>query len=363
MDNKELVLSWLEDEESRFIYNKRIEFLSTKPNCKPINEIVDKYCPEFVKGKHFSEKMNEFLSRVNGKSVYVWGAGIRYSRVAKMAEDGAFSIVGVIDVNADDLNSSGKLDITVCKPEDVNLREVDCLVVSMINDQWIEQVCRYAKENGMDDEDIIILNDYYDWHDYHLVNKQYFDEKVIFDEGEVFVDAGVLDLATSLLFAQKCKERNISKFSMIAFEPDKECYINCKAIAAQHPELDIELVNSGLYSSNTTIGFNSLDNGRSTISEDDDSSTFIDVVTLDSYINDRRVTYIKMDIEGAELEALKGCAETIRKQKPKLAISIYHKPEDLTEIPVFIKSLVPEYKFYIRHYSDSISETVLYALL
>ena len=69
-----------------------------------------------------------------------------------------------------------------------------------------------------------------------------------------------------------------------------------------------------------------------------------------------------MDIEGSELEALKGAAETIKKWRPKLAISIYHKYEDIIEIPEYILSIVPDYSFYIRHYSSDIWETVLYAI-
>lgn len=72
---------------------------------------------------------------------------------------------------------------------------------------------------------------------------------------------------------------------------------------------------------------------------------------------------IKMDVEGSELESLKGAKRTIQRDKPKLAICIYHKPEDMTEIPMFIKELVPEYRLYVRHHSNSDLETVLYAIM
>ena len=60
---------------------------------------------------------------------------------------------------------------------------------------------------------------------------------------------------------------------------------------------------------------------------------------------------------------MKGSRETIKKYKPRLAISVYHKKEDITKIPLFIKNLVPEYKLYLRHYSNSDGETVLYAVV
>ena len=69
-----------------------------------------------------------------------------------------------------------------------------------------------------------------------------------------------------------------------------------------------------------------------------------------------------MDIEGTEMEALKGAEYIIKKYKPKLAISIYHKPEDIVEIPKYILNINPDYKLYLRHYSDNAGETVLYAI-
>ncbi len=76
----------------------------------------------------------------------------------------------------------------------------------------------------------------------------------------------------------------------------------------------------------------------------------------------RRVTYITMDIEGSERNALLGGAATIREWRPRLAVCVYHKREDLFDLVLLVKSLVPDYKLYLRHYTDNQTETVLYAL-
>jgi hypothetical protein len=71
-----------------------------------------------------------------------------------------------------------------------------------------------------------------------------------------------------------------------------------------------------------------------------------------------------MDIEGAELDALKGAEETIKRDKPKLAICIYHKDSDFVETPEYIHEFVPEYRLYVRHHGrTSARETVLYAVI
>jgi FkbM family methyltransferase len=86
--------------------------------------------------------------------------------------------------------------------------------------------------------------------------------------------------------------------------------------------------------------------------------------TLDSLADEGRlprVDFIKMDIEGSELMALKGAERTLRKWKPKLAISLYHRAEDFFSIPLWLNALGSGYRFFLDHYSIHHEETVLYA--
>jgi hypothetical protein len=88
----------------------------------------------------------------------------------------------------------------------------------------------------------------------------------------------------------------------------------------------------------------------------------IEVDSIDNILNGEKVTYIKMDVEGAELETLKGGIDSIKKWKPKLAVSMYHKKEDLITIPKLIKEIRPDYSLFLRHHMYITQELVMYAV-
>lgn len=86
----------------------------------------------------------------------------------------------------------------------------------------------------------------------------------------------------------------------------------------------------------------------------------IATVSLDDHLAGDRVTFIKADVEGMEMDLLAGAANTISNFRPKLAICVYHYPSDIPDITSSIQSLVPEYRFALRHHSPQLLETVLY---
>lgn len=97
--------------------------------------------------------------------------------------------------------------------------------------------------------------------------------------------------------------------------------------------------------------------------DEGDTAGLTFIRSLDEVLTGERVTFIKTDVEGYELDLLMGAQEIIKKHKPSMAISIYHKLTDYYELALYIKQLAPEYKFKIRHHSTNFEETVLYAYI
>ena len=123
----------------------------------------------------------------------------------------------------------------------------------------------------------------------------------------------------------------------------------------------ISVMNLAGWSSKTTLKFRATADGSSGFSEG--GSLDVDAIDIDSLATGFKVNYIKMDIEGAELEALIGAKQTIIERLPHLAISIYHKPADLWELGLWIHSVCGNrYSYYIRNYGHQTFDTVLYAI-
>lgn len=185
--------------------------------------------------------------------------------------------------------------------------------------------------------------------------EEYFDEKVVLKEDEVFIDCGGFDGDSALRFIEQCggKYQDI-----IIFEPE---FSKKAAIEKNMGNNRYHLYPLGVWSKSTKLYFNAMGTGSSHVFEER-GKYIIETVALDEIVYDMRPTYIKMDIEGAEQEALKGCRKIIQIYKPKLAVCIYHKPDDLYKIPAMIKEMNPQYKLYIRQYANAWFDTVLYAV-
>ena len=191
---------------------------------------------------------------------------------------------------------------------------------------------------------------------------QYFDFPSLFHRGTAFVDGGCLDCRTSYLFADWC-DGEYSK--IFAFEPDPVSYAICENNLAGREIRDFHLVRAGLSDHDGEVTFRSGLYGCSHIAEkdgaEDKNLIAVPVTTIDRTVGAERVGFIKMDIEGAEFDALHGAESVIVRDKPLLAISVYHRTGDMLAIMDYLHELVPEYRFWLRHYSIGVADTVLYA--
>ena len=175
-----------------------------------------------------------------------------------------------------------------------------------------------------------------------------------FDRDEVYIDGGSYDGDSVRSFIKKVG----GKYEKIlAFEPDKIIYQKLRKKMVSNRR--ILCFNKGLFDKNKIMSFSTTANRASLIDTKGGSS--ISVASIDSVLKGKKVSFIKMNIEGAEINALKGTKQSIRLWHPKMAISCYHKPSDLWKIPLLIKKMEKKYNLYLRQHDGGVIESVCYA--
>jgi len=188
--------------------------------------------------------------------------------------------------------------------------------------------------------------------------EQYAYKNVKPSSGDVIIDAGACFGDTALWFS-----KYIGNGRVYAFEPMEDNFKILKEnIKVNSLEKVIIPVQKGVGETESKLKISGYA-GSASVAFGGTNGKTIDITSIDKFVSDNKiehVDFIKMDIEGAELSALKGAAETIKKFKPKLAICVYHKGKDILEIPEYLISIVPEYNFYLKHNTDGLADTVLY---
>ena len=173
---------------------------------------------------------------------------------------------------------------------------------------------------------------------------QYFLNGFLPKAGDIAIDGGAYDGATAVDFAKEGAQ-------VYAFEMNASNYKNCLAPAEK---FGFKIENLGLSNQEGDAFYSVGRAGSRKLSINSNKKGIAGRFTdLDTYVTKNelpRVDYIKLDIEGAELDMLHGAAKTITRWKPKMAVSAYHKPEDLWTLATYIKSLRPDYEFAFRHY-------------
>jgi len=233
-------------------------------------------------------------------------------------------------------------------------------------------VSRYIKNRGVvDDVAIVGSLDEFDYQGIHLIAhamsilgvfliEQYRCRRagITVRRGDIVIDGGACWGDTSLYFARQAEQ-------VFAYE----CVPSNLAIFQRNMDLNpalasrITLVSKALWeSSGATISLSQCGPGSRVVEES--KGLQVKTHTIDDLVIERhltRVDFIKMDIEGAETSALLGAEQTIRRFRPRLAISVYHHIRDYVRIPEWIANLGLGYRMYLDHFTIFAEESVLFA--
>lgn len=190
---------------------------------------------------------------------------------------------------------------------------------------------------------------------------QYFDLDIIkCGKDEVFVDIGGYTGDTLISYTKIFGDKCYKKLYCYEIVPSNIKYIeeNIKFY-----QLDNVIVRKKGASDRNGIMYLS-DDGLSSVSQlSENGSITVPIVKIDDDIEEN-VTFIKMDIEGGEEDALLGCLEKIKKNHPKLALSVYHNHKDIWRLARIVHEADPSYNFYLRYYGSAIlpAEYILYGV-
>lgn len=343
------VYDMLEDETSKDIYINKVNYLVTGKSCY-LEHIIDVCVPELKRSK--CSLAQDIRKKFPGLDVVIWGCGYLVQNNIEFCKE-IERLIGFCDHDSKK-QRDGFCGFPVISPEELWLNYKDVVIV-IGTGNYYEEIKAELSKRGFPYEHIINFGNYVSMSS----ARQYFEEPFLdYGAEEIFVDAGAFDLFSTRRLWGICGERLKKAY---AFEPDKVNYERCRRIVEERDLSYIKLLPYGTWDEVTTLNFSQASSAASSISED--GNTVIQTRTIDSSVDrGERVTFIKMDVEGAELKSLMGAQNTIQRYRPKLAICIYHKDEDMIQIPLYIKSLVPEYRLYVRHYSNNACETVLYAV-
>ena len=184
---------------------------------------------------------------------------------------------------------------------------------------------------------------------------QYVPEFVSFDSSITFVDVGAFD-GDSFLSLLGAKHR-VSRW--IAFEPDLRSFEKLVQTSRAYKDVEITLIPCGL--SHVVGEFSFIWDGPSSkVGKGGVDTSVCRVLPFDDIFPNAAVDFVKMDIEGGEINALKGMLKMLARCRPSIAISAYHKWDDIPELMNFVRSVVPNGSFYLRQHGYSCFDTVLY---
>ncbi|MFT8419195.1 MAG: FkbM family methyltransferase [Acetobacter sp.] len=196
--------------------------------------------------------------------------------------------------------------------------------------------------------------------EYYLHRKQYFYDqegiRVRPEKGDTVIDGGACTGDTALVFSNAVGAGG----KVYSFDPIKEHIDILTHNAGQFPYANVVPMPYGLSDHEVKAPLLVTHQYAPGFSHAEQTVPLISLDILVARHEIEQIDFIKLDVEGAEMATLKGAEASIRRFRPKMAISLYHKPDDIFEIINYIKSNFNFYSLYIGHYTIHTEETVLY---
>lgn len=349
------VFAHLNDEISKKIFEARMQYAKTG-DLGYITGLESKY-------RNLNSDMQVYVEKIQkGAHCLIYGAGVAGHYLA-----GRFKNFGVIiDAFIDPDESKGPVDeqtgIKVITEKDLAenkaLYDGKTLVISYPVKPVADEIRkRLINDIGISENNII--GGIFDWRNNQGQYFDYFEAR----ENEVFVDCGCFDGATCYNFAGWCGSKGFDH--IYSFEADPKNYARAKEILAPLGKCDLYPYGTADVNKKVYFAADAFETSCIISKEEAEKRNFegveeIEVRALDDVLEGKKITYIKMDIEGAEYEALQGARKLIMENRPRMAISVYHKFEDFVILADLVLKMHPDYRIAFRHYGYDDLETVMY---
>lgn len=366
IDKLRTLYGLLRDEQSKEIFQARfaLDMEPSAPNIERLVSLGSMKDPVFMRRLQPLKDVLRKLNREN-KKIILYGAGTTGKMFAAILQWEHIDFYGFCGRRAE-IYPDGLMGKPVLSPGELAAHGDEYYVVLTVNtEKFYTEISEFLRKHNYPEQHLLgrVTQT-------SFVAEQYFEFPALYRRGTAFIDGGCFNSETSRRFAEWCGGEYSS---ILAFEPDPGSYAECCSRVRDVPLPNFQLINAGLSNQEGVAMFDALNNGASYIipagspaelnaaqSETGDVIS-IRTVAIDDVVGDRTVGFIKLDIEGAEYDALLGAKNTILRDKPLLAICVYHRPGDVFAIMDYLHQLLPEYRFLLRHYSPDLWETVLYA--
>ena len=349
------VYAHLNDEISRKVFEARSMYASTG-DVGYITGLESKY-------RNLSSDMQVYVEKIQkGSHCLIYGTGVAAHYLA-----GRFKQFGVrVDAFINEDESKGSVDeqtgIKIITEKELNENKAlygdKTFVISYSKKPAADGVKkRLVEDLGVNEKNI--CSGIFDWRNNQGQYFDYYEAR----ENEVFVDCGCFDGATCFNFAGWCGHKGFEH--IYSFEADPKNYEKCKAALEPLGKCDLYPygtadVNKKVYFSTDAFETSCIISREEAEKRNFEGVEEIETVALDEVLSGKRVTFIKMDIEGAEYEALLGARKLIMENRPRMAISVYHKFEDFVILADLVLEMHPDYRIAFRHYGFDDLETIMY---